>query len=53
MTEDLDELLMAYLEHYDEIRQADYFMKGSSERYHRLRAKFEDRYDTDRNDLLP
>lgn len=46
MWDDLDELLVAYLDHYDELRGADYFIPGSSQRYYRLRAEFENKYDT-------
>lgn len=46
MRDDLDELLIAYLSHYEELSKADYFFEGSSEHYYRLRAEFENKYDT-------
>lgn len=51
MWDDLDELLIAYLSHYEELSKADYFFEGSSEHYYRLRAEFENKYDTTKYDV--
>lgn len=45
MSEDLDELLMAYLDHMEEVRKDDFFMKGSSERFYSLKTAFLEKYN--------
>lgn len=45
--EDLDELLMAYLDHIEEQRQSDFYMKGSTQRFYNLRSDFERKYNVD------